>query len=72
MTTYSIEKMFVHPTLTKIAKDGENQTYTSIKQLKDELISNVVAVPSYLGDGSDVHLFLVISKNEYSTTSAQF
>ena len=71
MTADSIEKMFLHPVLTKIAQDGEKPNYTSIKQLKDELISNAVAVPSDLGDGLNGHLFLVISENEYSKATTQ-
>ena len=71
MTAYTIGKMFLHPTLTKIAQDGENPNYTSIKQLKDELISNAVDVPSDLGDGLNGHLFLVISENGYSKATIQ-
>ena len=44
MTVDSIERIFLHPTLTKIAQDGEHPNYTSIKQLRGELISNIIAV----------------------------
>ena len=71
MTADSIEKMFLHSTLTKIAQDGDTPTYTSIKQLKDELISNAVAILSDLGDGLNGDLFLIISKNEYSKATKQ-
>lgn len=66
MTVDSIEKIFLHPTLTKIAQDSEKPHYTSIKQLKDEIISNKVAVLSDLGDELNGHLFLVISNYSLS------
>ena len=72
MTADSIEQKSLHPTLTKITQDGETPTYTSIKELRDELIPNAVAVPSDLGDGLNGHLFLVVFENEYSTATAQF
>ena len=71
ITSDSVEKMFFHPTLTKVAHDSENPTCVSIKQLKDKLISNAVTVPSDLGDGLNGHLFLLIFENEYSTAIAQ-
>ena len=43
--------MLLHSCLTQICDDGENPTYTTIKKLRDELISNAVAVPPDLGDG---------------------
>ena len=58
--------MFIHPTLTKIAQDGEKPTYTSIKLLRDELVSNAVSVPSNLRDRLNGHLFLVISEDGYT------
>ena len=65
MNTEEIEKLILHPCLTKIGDDGEKPTYTTIKKLRDELISNAVAIPSDLGDGFNVHLFLVVSNEEY-------
>ena len=44
MTVYSIERIFLHPTLTKIDQDGDQPNYTSIKQLRGEITSNIVAV----------------------------
>ena len=55
----------MHPCLTKIGDDGEKHTYTSIKKLRDELISNAVAIPSDLGDGFNGNLFFVVSDAEY-------
>ena len=66
MTVYSTEGRFLYPILTKITQDGKNPTYTSIKQLRDELISNIVAVYSDLGDGKNIQLFIVVSENEYN------
>ena len=63
--------MFIHPTLTKIAQDGEKATYTSIKLLRDELVSNAVSVPSDLGDRLNGHLFLVVSEDEYSKATTE-
>ena len=51
MNTEGIEKLLLHPCLTKIGDDGEYPTYSTIKNLRDELISNAVAIPSDLGDG---------------------
>ena len=65
MNTEGIEKLLLHPCLTKIGDDGEKPTYTTIKKLRDELISNTVAIPSDLGDGFNGHLFLVVSDEEY-------
>ena len=56
MNTEGIEKLLLHPGHTKIGDDEENPTYTTIKKLRGELISNAVAIPSDLGDGFDVHL----------------
>ena len=55
----------MHPCLTKTGEDGENSTYTTIKKLRDALISNAVAIPSEIGDGFNGHLFLVVSNAEY-------
>ena len=65
--------MLLHPCLTKIGDDGEYPTYTTIKNLRDELISNAVDIPSDLGDGFNAHLFLVVSDTEYlkATTEAK-
>ena len=65
MNTEGIEKLLLHPCLTKIGDDGEKPTYTTIKKLRDELISNAVAIPSDLGDGFNGHLFLVVSDADY-------
>ena len=65
MNTEGIEKLLLHPCLTKIGDDGEKPTYTTIKNLRDELISNAVAIPSDLGDDFNVHLFLAVSDVEY-------
>ena len=64
MNTEGIENYLQHPCLTKIGDDGEKPTYTTIKKLRDELISNAVAIPSDLGDGFNGHLFLVVSDAE--------
>ena len=71
MTADTIEKMFIHPTLTKIAQDGEKPTYTSIKLLRDELVSNAGFVPSDLGDRLNEHLFLVVSEVKYSKATSE-
>ena len=65
MNTEGIEKLLLRHCLTKIGDDGEKPTYTTIKKLRDELISNAVAIPSDLGDGFNGHLFLVVSDAEY-------
>ena len=66
MTVYFTEGRFLYPILTKITQGGKNPTYTSIKQLRDELIPNIVAVYSDLGDGKNIQLFIVVSENEYN------
>ena len=71
MTADTIEKMFIRPTLTKIAQDGENPMYTSIKLLRDKLVSNVVYIPLDLGDRLNGHLFLVVSEDEYSKATTE-
>ena len=47
--------MFLYPTRTKINQNGKKFTYTSIKQLNDDQIWNVVAIQSDLGDGLNRH-----------------
>jgi len=65
MNTEGIEKLLLYPCLTKIGDDGENPIYTTIKKVRDELISNAVDIPSDLGDGFNGQLFLVVSDAEY-------
>ena len=60
MNIEGLEKLLLHPCLTKIGDDGEKPPYTTIKKLRDELISNTVAIPSDFGDGFNGHPFLVV------------
>ena len=71
MNIDGIEKMLLHPILTKIGDDGEKPTYTSVKQLWDELISNDGDIPSDFGKGSNGHLFLVVSDEECTKVTAE-
>ena len=72
MNTEGIEKFLLHPYLTKIGDDGEKPIYTTIKKLRDELISNDVAIPSDLEDGFNGHLFLIVSDAEYLKATNEF
>ena len=71
MNTEGIEKLLLHPCLTKIGDDGEYPTYTTIKNLRDELISNAVTIHSDLGDGFSRHIFLVVPDAEYTKATTE-
>ena len=71
MTTNTIEKMFIHLTLTKIAQDCKKVSYTIIKLPRDKLSSNAVVVPSDLGDRINGHFFLVVLEDEYTDTAKE-
>ena len=60
-TTY-----FTHDPLTKI--HGE-PTFTTLKNLKDELRANASSVPSNLGGGLHGHLGLILTPAEYANVT---
>ena len=58
--------VFEYPTLTKITT---RPTYSSLKQIKDELKANAGKVQCELGGGANGHLGLVLSDPEYALVS---
>mmetsp|Transcript_10058 Transcript_10058/g.14217 ORF Transcript_10058/g.14217 Transcript_10058/m.14217 type:complete len:136 (-) Transcript_10058:711-1118(-) len=61
-----VNTYFVHVPLTKIR--GE-PNYDSLKELKEELMTNAQEVTTTLGGGSHGYLGLVVNPTEYSLSS---
>ena len=63
-------KIFLKGTLINFFSERQDPTYSGIKLLQNELISNAVSLQSNLGDGGIVPLFLVVSDTYYQQATS--
>ena len=66
----TIEKLFIHGTLTKLYEHVDVPSYLGIERLQSELVSNTLSIIFTLCDRLTSHSLLVINDVDCTTTTA--